>query len=178
MKIDKVLSNFLFNHLMSSDPNSDQIRQKVVEKITRWLSEEGRFIQHTQKTGFHYFGSIPIPATEAHDEDVFHVSIPNSSNDQIWVEKESGFSRVDRTTFSNLSNHEQNRFLSSLKKELHSANVEFTISEDITTVHFKKILYFDGLSKTSLFNAISSIFSASGVGSIVYSEYSDKLNRR
>ena len=163
---------------MSSDPNLDQIRQEVIEKITRWLSEEGHFIQRTTKTGFQYFGSVPIPATEDHDEDVFHVSISNSSNDQIWVEKESGFSRVDRTTFSNLSNHEQNRFLSSLKKELHRANVAFNISENMTTVHFKKIIFFDGLSKTALFDAIFAVFSASGVSDIVYSEYSDKINRR
>ena len=163
---------------MSSDPNLDQIRQEVIEKITKCLSEEGHFIQHTPKTGFHYFGSVPIPATEDNHEDVFHVSIPKSSNDQIWVEKESGFSRVDRTIFSNLSNHEQNRFLSSLKKELHSANVAFNISADITTVHFKKIIFFDGFSKTSLFDAIFAVFSASGVSSIVYSEYSDKINRR
>ena len=164
---------------MSNTNNNDlnAEREKVIEKITRWLKEENHIIQRENKSDSYYFGSVILPPTEKDKKEVFYINIPNSFRDKIFVEKVGGFSNIDKQAFDKLSQFEQNEFIFELKDSLLRTNIGFSFHE-VVKVKLYKIVFFDGLSKTSLFDALMSIFSADRITHIVYGRLSDKLNQK
>jgi hypothetical protein len=71
-----------------SDLDKERIkleREQVIEKITKWLGEEGHKIESISSSGSSYLGAVKIYGNLENDEsdlDVIYINIPDNDNDK------------------------------------------------------------------------------------------------
>jgi hypothetical protein len=86
--------------------NLDLERELVIEKITKWLREEGHQIELGRHPKAYYFGIVKMYEKKLNSKgnvevdesefDVIHINIPEDFDDRIWIKNVVGFSTVDK----------------------------------------------------------------------------------
>jgi hypothetical protein len=167
-----------------SDLDKERInleREQVIEKIAKWLVEEGYQIEPISGSEAYYLGAVKIYGNFENDEsdlDVIYINIPGNSHDKVLIENVVSFSTVDKNAFNRLPLTTQDDFIFQLKQALYQLNVAFNFMDDITTIKIWKVIFFDGLSKHVLFDTISAILSANRTAEIKLGQLSDIIISR
>jgi hypothetical protein len=162
-------------------------REQVVEKITKWLKEEGHKVELGRHSKAYYFGTVKMYEKKLDSKgnievdefkfDAIHVNIPMDYRDRIWIENVAGFSSVDKDAFNGLPETTQHNFIFELKLALYQLNVIFDFMDN-TSIKISKLIFFDGLSKHILFDTISAVLSANRTSGVKYGQLSDLLLSR
>lgn len=154
----------------------------TIKKVTNWLKEEGldpQEITHLRKDA-RYYGVIisdePENAeqNEKHIRKAFHVLFPNKRLDSVTISEIIIFDLLTQKAYSSLSAKrkgilEQHRFYSELKLALLQMNVHFQVKKgirDLQSLEISDVIFFDGLTKNSLFHTIDRVHNSIEVARI------------
>jgi hypothetical protein len=144
----------------------------TVKNVISWLREEGlepQEITHLRKDA-RYYGVVI--ANEAEGEQMerprrksFHILFPIERLDSLTISEIVIFDLQTQKAYTSLAAKtngifEQERFYSELKLALLQMNVHFIIKKgarELQSLEVSKVLFFDGLTKHSLFNTINKV---------------------
>ena len=168
--------------------NLDLEREQVVEKITKWLHEEGHKIELGSHPEAYYFGIVKMYEKKLNSEgnveidesefDAIYIKIPEDYRDRILIENVVSFSPVDKNAFNRLPPTTQHTFIFELKQALYQLNILYDFTDKLEPIKIWKLIFFDGLSKHILFDTVSAVISANRVAELKYGQLSDLLISR
>jgi hypothetical protein len=143
-----------------------QKKKEIIQNVNNWLEEEQRYA----------FGMIYDPKTDLNisisfDEYTGCNVILTKNNSLLLIVTEVTFSEQDKKTFAHLKKENKLVFIQELGYSLSQVNVQYSIypdSENMEYIQIRHIIYFDGLTKNSLFHGISEVIRAIGLARLVY----------
>lgn len=145
----------------------------TIKKVMNWLREEGlepREITHLRKDA-RYYGVVISTEVEREDQidtqrqRAFHILFPIERLDSLRISEIIIFDLKTQKAYSSLAAKmngilEQNMFYSELTLTLLQLNVYFLMKKNIRelqSLEIFKVLFFDGLTKDTLFNTINKV---------------------
>jgi hypothetical protein len=161
--------------------NSDKVYQlanqrDTIKKVIDWLTEEGLEpdeITHLRKDACYYGVVISDESqrTEQREKqrrEAFHILFPLDRLDSLTISEIIIFDLQSQKSYSSLASKtngilEQNRFYFDLELAFLQMNVYFIIKKnmrELQSVEISKVVFFDGLTKDTLFNAINIVRNA------------------
>ncbi len=163
----------------------------TIKKVVNWLREEGlepQEITHLRKDA-RYYGVIISDRTEKAEQDekqrrkAFHILFPIERPDSLNISEIIIFDLQTQKAYSSLATKtngilEQNMFYSELKLMLLQMNVDFLIRKgerDLQSLEVSKVLFFDGLTKNTLFNGINKVHNSIEIARIKTGIFRDSI---
>ena len=145
----------------------------TIKKVINWLKEEGlepREITHLRKDA-RYYGVVISTEVEREDQmdkqgrKAIHILFPIERLDSLRISEIIIFDLKTQKAYSSLAAKtngilEQNIFYSELTLTLLQLNVYFLIKKNtrqLQSLEIFKVLFFDGLTKDTLFNTINKV---------------------
>jgi len=143
-------------------------KEIIIQNVNNWLEEE-----EEQR---YAFGIIYDPKTDLNisisfDEYTGCNVILTKNNSLLLIVTEVTFSEQDKKTFAHLKKENKLVFIQELGYSLSQVNVQYSIypdSDNMEYIQIRHIIYFDGLTKNSLFHGISEVIRAIGLARLVY----------
>lgn len=143
-----------------------QKKKEIIQNVNNWLEEEERYA----------FGIIYDPKTDLNisisfDEYTGCNVILTKNNSLLLIVTEVTFSEQDKKIFAHLKKENKLVFIQELGYSLSQVNVQYSIypdSENMEYIQIRHIIYFDGLTKNSLFHGISEVIRAIGLARLIY----------
>ena len=150
------------------------IQQDTIKKVINWLIEEGhepQEITHLRKDAC-YYGVIisneegkKTEQREKQRRDAFHILFPIDRLDSLSISEIIILDLQSQKSYASLAAKpngilEQNKFYFDLKLTLLQMNVFFIIKKnmrELQSLEIYKVLFFDGLTKDTLFDAINTV---------------------
>ena len=145
----------------------------AINKVIRWLRQEGlepQEITHLRKDASYYGVVISSEAEKTEQQErqrreAFHVFFPIDRLDSLSISEIIILDLKSQKSYASLAAKpngilEQNRFYFDLQLALLQMNVFFTIKKNIQelqSVEIYKVLFFDRLTKDSLFDTINTV---------------------
>jgi hypothetical protein len=145
-------------------------QQEMITRVLTWLREEGS--EAEDRTNLHgaarYFAAVKFKTKTTKQEEAFHILFPTNRLDCLTITMIIAMDEQGQKSYESLGKTQegiliQNKFFYDLKLALLQMNVLFSLKKNIRqlqTVQVDKDIYFDGLTKDSLFNAIYTVFNA------------------
>ena len=160
----------------SNDSDKDKkldTQLDTIKKVINWLREEGlepQEITHLRKDA-RYYGVVLSTEVEMEEQvdkqrrKAFHILFPVQRLDSLRISEIIIFDLKTQKAYSSLAakpneNLEQNRFYSELTLTLLQLNVYFLVKKnmrELQSLEIFKVLFFDGLTKDTLFNTINKV---------------------
>jgi hypothetical protein len=154
----------------------------TIKKVLNWLKEEGlepREITHLRKDA-RYYGVVISTEVEREDQmdkqrrKAVHILFPIERLDSLRISEIIIFDLKTQKAYSSLAPKtngilEQNIFYSELTLELLQLNVHFLIKKstrELQSLEIFKFLFFDGLTKDTLFNTIDKVHNSNEIARI------------
>lgn len=161
------------NNISSDKENQLANQRNTIKKVIDWLREEGlepQEITHLRKDAC-YYGVVILDEGEKteqvgdHRRDAFHILFPINRLDTLRISEIIIFDLKTQKSYASLAAKtngilEQNRFYFDLELALLQMNVYFIIKKnmrELQSLEISKVLFFDGLTKDSLFNTINTV---------------------
>jgi hypothetical protein len=148
-------------------------QRDAIKKVISWLRQEGlepQEITHLRKDASYYGVVISSEAEKTEQQErqrreAFHVFFPIDRLDSLSISEIIILDLKSQKSYASLAAKPngilgQNRFYFDLKLALLQMNVFFTIKKNIRelqSVEINKVLFFDGLTKDSLFDTINTV---------------------
>jgi hypothetical protein len=148
-------------------------QRDAIKKVIRWLRQEGlepQEITHLRKDASYYGVVISSEAEKTEQQErqrreAFHVFFPIDRLDSLSISEIIILDLKSQKSYASLAAKpngilEQNRFYFDLQLALLQMNVFFTIKKNIQelqSVEIYKVLFFDRLTKDSLFDTINTV---------------------
>lgn len=155
---------------MVADKQLNQQRKEVVEKIIKWLQDEGYIIkQETANDKSYYHADV---SHQKNTPRIF-VDIPKDSLDKINVGTIFGYKLLEKPSYFSSDANSSNRYANAICNALQSINIQYETCQEVEDVEIKiwKTIYFDGLSKHTLFETRGDVLSAYRSLSLVYNQF-------
>ncbi len=135
--------------------------QEVVDtrdKIKRWLTEEGLFKEEVPGENLYYQIAAEFPASSGR-----HLSIiqPRDHEDMIVVFSRIMLAEIHQKAFSALPPREKEQLLWRMRYDLLFQDSSFEIEPvgaDMRSIRFTREIYYDGLTKNKLMEAVRENF--------------------
>ena len=162
----------------NNDKSSDKekqlaIQEGTIKEVTDWLRQEGyepQNITHLRKDA-RYYGVVITDETkktdlaEKQNREGFHILFPIDRLDSLRVSEIIIFDLQSQKSYASLADKtngifEQNTFYFDLKLALLKMNVYFLIKKnmrELQSLEISKVIFFDGLTKDTLFNTINAV---------------------
>ncbi|HEU0144929.1 MAG TPA: DUF2299 family protein [Nitrososphaera sp.] len=174
--------------------NSDKKKQlanqrDAIKKVVDWLREEGlepQEITHLRKDACYYGVVISDQAekteqTENKKREAFHIFFPINKLDSLRISEIIIFDLKSQKSYASLVTKmngilEQNRFYFDLELALLQMNVYFVIKKnmrELQSLEISKVVFFDGLTKDTFFNAINTVRNSIEIGRIKIDQLRD-----
>lgn len=163
----------------------------TIKKVINWLREEGlepREITHLRKDARYY---AVVISTEIEMEDqmdkqrrkAFHILFPIERLDSLRISEITIFDLKTQKAYSSLAAKtngilEQNIFYSELTLTLLQLNVYFLMKKnmrELQSLEIFKVLFFDGLTKDTLFNTINKVHNSIEIARIKTGQLRDSV---
>jgi hypothetical protein len=158
--------------------NSDKEKQlanqrDTIKKVIDWLREEGlepQEITHLRKDAC-YYGVVISNEAEKEEQgenqrrEAFHILFPIDRLDSLSISEIIILDLQSQKSYASLAAKpngilEQNRFYFDLELALLQMNVYFIIKKnmrELQSLEISKVVFFDGLTKDTLFNTINTV---------------------
>jgi hypothetical protein len=158
--------------------NSDKEKQlanqrDTIKKVIDWLREEGleaQEITHLRKDAC-YYGVVISNEAEKEEQgenqrrEAFHILFPIDRLDSLSISEIIILDLQSQKSYASLAAKpngilEQNRFYFDLELALLQMNVYFIIKNnmrELQSLEISKVVFFDGLTKDTLFNTINTV---------------------
>ena len=176
----------------NSDKEKLLVNQRdTIKKAIDWLREEGlepHEITHLRKDACYYGVVISDEAekteqTEKQRREAFHILFPIDRLDSLRISEIIIFDLQSQKSYSSLAAKtngilEQNRFYFDLELTLLQMNVYFIIKKNIRelqSLEISKVIFFDGLTKDTLFNTINTVRNAIEIARIKTGQLRDSV---
>src|SRR5919112_1786093 len=161
-----------------NEKNRDKEKQLAnqrdkIWKVINWLREEGlepQEITHLRKDACYYGVVISHEAekTERREQQrrkAFHILFPIDKLDSLSISEIIILDLQSQKSYASLADKtngilEQNRFYFDLELVLLQMNVHFIIKKnmrELQSLEISKVVFFDGLTKNTLFNTINTV---------------------
>ena len=137
-----------------------------MQNVNNWLEEEERYA-----FGIIYDAKADLNISISFDEYTGCNVILTKNNSLLLIVTEVAFSEQDKKTFAHLKKENKLVFIQELGYSLSQVNVQYSIypdSENMEYIQIRHIIYFDRLTKNSLFHGISEVIRAIGLARLVY----------
>ncbi len=178
--------------------NSDKEKQlanqeDTIKKVINWLREEGlepQEITHLRKDAS-YYAVVVISSNEAEKteqgekqrREAFHILFPVDRLDSLSISEIIILDLQSQKSYASLADSqngilEQNIFYFDLKLALIQMNVYFIIKKNIRelqSLEISKVVFFDGLTKDTLFNTIKTVHDSIEIARIKTGQLRDKV---
>jgi hypothetical protein len=145
----------------------------TIKRVINWLREEAlepHEITHLRKDA-RYYGVIITDGGEKEEQNerqrrkAIHILFPIERPDSLSISEIIIFDLQTQKAYSSLATKtkgilEQDRFYSELKLALLQMNVHFLIKKgvrDLQSLEVSKVIFFDGLTKNTLFNTMNKV---------------------
>jgi hypothetical protein len=145
----------------------------TIKRVINWLREEALEpyeITHLRKDA-RYYGVIITDGGEKEEQNerqrrkAIHILFPIERPDSLSISEIIIFDLQTQKAYSSLATKtkgilEQDRFYSELKLALLQMNVHFLIKKgvrDLQSLEVSKVIFFDGLTKNTLFNTMNKV---------------------
>ena len=142
-------------------------------KVIDWLREEGlepQEITHLRKDAC-YYGVVISNESEKTEQrekqrrEAFHILFPIDKLDSLSISENIILDLQSQKSYASLADKkngilEQNRFYFDLELVLLQMNVHFIIKKnmrELQSLEISKVVFFDGLTKNTLFNTINTV---------------------
>ena len=178
--------------------NSDKEKQlanqeDTIKKVINWLREEGlepQEITHLRKDASYYAvvitSSNEAEKTEQGEKqrrEAFHILFPVDRLDSLSISEIIILDLQSQKSYASLADSqngilEQNTFYFDLKLALLQMNVYFIIKKnmrELQSLEISKVVFFDGLTKDTLFNAIKTVHDSIEIVRIKTGQLGDKV---
>ena len=148
-------------------------QRDTIKKVVDWLIEEGlkpHEITHLRKDACYYGVVISDEAEkteqrEKHGREAFHILFPIDRLDSLSISEVIILDLQSQKSYASLAAKpngilEQNRFYFDLELALLQMNVYFIIKKnmrELQSLEISKVVFFDGLTKDTLFNTINTV---------------------
>ena len=144
-----------------------QKKKEIIQNVNNWLEEE----EEKYAFGIIYDPKTDLNISISFDEYTGCNVILTKNNSLLLIVTEVTFSEQDKKTFAHLKKENKLVFIQELGYSLSQVNVQYSIypdSENMEYIQIRHIIYFDGLTKNSLFHGISEVIRAIGLARLVY----------
>jgi len=148
----------------------------TIHRVISWLREEGfepHEITHLRKDS-RYYGVIisdegeKVEQKERQRRKAIHILFPVEKPDSLSISEIIIFDLQTQKAYSSLATKtkgtlEQDRFFSELNLALLQMDVHFLIKKgvrDLQSLEVSKVIFFDGLTKNTLFNTMNKVHGA------------------
>ena len=137
---------------------SSIVVEETRDKITAWLSQEGLFKEEVQVENLHFQLAAEFPAQSGR-----HLSIiqPKSHEDMIVVFSRIRLADLHQKALSAMPSKERERLLWQMRYYLLAQDSSFEIEPgggDLQSIRFTREIYYDGLTKNRLMEAVRENF--------------------
>jgi len=161
-----------------NEENRDKEKQLAnqrdkIWKVIDWLREEGlepQEITHLRKDAC-YYGVVISNESEKTEQrekqrrEAFHILFPTDKLDSLSISEIFILDLQSQKSYASLADKtngilEQNRFYFDLELVLLQMNVHFIIKKnmrELQSLEISKVVFFDGLTKNTLFNTINAV---------------------
>ncbi|HKG70408.1 MAG TPA: DUF2299 family protein [Nitrososphaeraceae archaeon] len=161
-----------------NEENRDKEKQLAnqrdkIWKVIDWLREEGlepQEITHLRKDTC-YYGVVISNESEKTEQrekqrrEAFHILFPTDKLDSLSISEIFILDLQSQKSYASLADKtngilEQNRFYFDLELVLLQMNVHFIIKKnmrELQSLEISKVVFFDGLTKNTLFNTINAV---------------------
>jgi len=166
-------------------------QRDAIKKVVEWLREEGlepQEITHLRKDACYYGVVISDQAekteqTEKKRREAFHILFPIDKLDSLRISEIVIFDLKSQKSYTSLATKtngilEQNRFYFDLELALLQMNVYFVIKKNIRelqSLEISKVVFFDGLTKGTFFNAIDTVRNSIEIARIKIDQLRDSV---
>lgn len=179
-----------------NENNSDKKKQlayqrDAIKKVVKWLREEGlepQEITHLRKDACYYGVVISDQAekteqTEKKRREAFHILFPIDKLDSLRISEIVIFDLKSQKSYTSLATKtngilEQNRFYFDLELALLQMNVYFVMKKnmrELQSLEISKVVFFDGLTKDTFFNAINTVRNSIEIARIKIDQLRDSV---
>ena len=176
--------------------NSDKEKQlanqrDIIKKVIEWLREEGlepQEITHLRKDVCYYGVVISdeaekIEQREKQRRKAFHILFPIDRLDSLRISEIIIFDLQTQKEYASLATKtngilEQNRFYFDLELALLQMNVYFIVKknmQELKSLEIYKVVFFDGLTKDTLFNIINTVHNSIEIARIKTGQLRDSV---
>jgi hypothetical protein len=176
--------------------NSDKEKQlanqrDTIKKVVDWLIEEGlepQEITHLRKDACYYGVVISDEAEKTEQREkqrrtAFHILFPIDRLDSLSISEIIIFDLQSQKSYASLAAKmngilEQNRFYFDLELALLQMNVYFVINKnmrELQSLEISKVVFFDGLTKDTLFNTINTVHNSIEISRIKIGQLRDSV---
>ncbi len=181
---------------MNNPENIDTEKQlanqlDTIKRVINWLREEAlepHEITHLRKDS-RYYGVIisnegeKVEQNERQRRKAIHILFPIERPDSLNISEIIIFDLQTQKAYSSLATKtkgilEQSKFYSELKLALHQMNVDFLIKKgerDLQSLEVSKVLFFDGLTKNTLFTSINEVHNSIEIARIKTGIFRDSI---
>ncbi len=176
--------------------NSDKEKQlanqrDAIKRVVDWLREEGlepQEITHLRKDAC-YYGVVISNQAEKIDQaenkrrEAFHILFPIDKLDSLRISEIIIFDLKSQKSYASLATRtngilEQNRFYFDIELALLPMNVYFVIKKnmrELQSLEISKVVFFDGLTKDTFFNAINTVRNSIEIARIKINQLRDSV---
>ena len=144
-----------------------QKKKEIIQNVNNWLEEE----EERYAFGIIYDPKTDLNISISFDEYTGCNVILTKNNSLLLIVTEVTFSEQDKKIFAHLKKENKLVFIQELGYSLSQVNVQYSIypdSENMEYIQIRHIIYFDGLTKNSLFHGISEVIRAIGLARLIY----------
>lgn len=166
-------------------------QRDAIKKVVEWLREEGlepQEITHLRKDASYYGVVISDQAekteqTEKKRREAFHILFPIDKLDSLRISEIVIFDLKSQKSYTSLATKmngilKQNRFYFDLELALLQMNVYFVIKKnmrELQSLEISKVVFFDGLTKETFFNAINTVRNSIEIARIKIDQLQDSV---
>ena len=184
--------NMESDNYKNNDKEKQLAKQRdTINRVIAWLIEEGlepQEITHLRKDACYYGVVISDEAekTNQHEKQrrkAFHIHFPIDRLDSLSISEIIILDLQSQKSYAALADKtdgilEQNRFYFDLELALLQMNVYFVINKnmrELKSVEISKFLFFDGLTKDTLFNTINIVHNSIEISRIKTGQLRDMV---
>ena len=166
-------------------------QRDTIKKVTIWLREEGlepQEITHLRKDA-NYYGVVISNETETMEQTdkqrrrAFHILFPTNKLDSLRISEIIIFDLQSQKSYASLAAKangilQQNKFYFDLESLLLQMKVHFIIKKnlrELQSVEVYKVIYFDGLTKNAVFDAVDTVHNSIEIARIKTSQLRDSI---
>jgi hypothetical protein len=166
-------------------------QRDTIKKVVDWLIEEGlepQEITHLRKDACYYGVVISdeaekIEQSEKERRKAFHILFPIDRLDSLSISEIIILDLQSQKSYASLATKtngilEQNRFYFDLELALLQMNVYFVINKnmrELQSLEISKVVFFDALTKDTLFNTINTVHNSIEISRIKTSQLRDSV---
>jgi hypothetical protein len=184
--------NMESDNYKNNDKEKQLAKQRdTINRVIAWLIEEGlepQEITHLRKDACYYGVVISDGAekTNQHEKQrrkAFHIHFPIDRLDSLSISEIIILDLQSQKSYAALADKtngilEQNRFYFDLELALLQMNVYFVINKnmrELKSLEISKVLFFDGLTKDTLFNTINTVHNSIEISRIKTGQLQDMV---